>query len=287
MENEFGAFIDMTTINLTEELESSCGVIMHGTSGDGPDVVLVHGTPTSAIVWDSVVERLRRRYRFHFLDLPGYGKSAKFEGQEVRLRSFARVLAEFIDRKQLANPVLVGHDFGAATVLGAHLKHGVPVSGLCITDGVVLSPWGTPFSRHVKQHEEIFAAVPEYVHEAVLGAHLRTAMAKTPEPDLIKALIHPWLGEVGQRAYYRQVGQYDYSYTEELETLYPSIDAPTFIIWGEQDRWVDVSEGARLNNLIPNSRLCLLPDSGHFAMLDSPGLFSRELDAWLAGVTAQ
>ena len=274
----------MTEIDLNERFASSCGSIAHGVVGAGPDVVLVHGTPANAVVWSGVVARLKHRYRFHLLDLPGYGASEKAEGQEVRLRSFAQVLAEWLKHKGLEKPVLVGHDFGAGTVCGAHLVEGVEAAALCICDGVVLSPWGTAFSRHVKEHKSVFAAVPDYVHRAMLEAHLRTAVARPMPAGLMEQLVAPWLGEEGQPAYYRQIAQYDYQYTDRLEDLYPSVACPTQIFWGEEGRWVDKSEGARLAEMIPGASLDLLPDAGHFAMVDTPGLLARGLDRWLSGL---
>lgn len=274
----------MTQIELNEEFSSSSGTIAHGAVGNGPDVILVHGTPTSSVVWQGIVTRLHTKYRFHLLDLPGYGQSEMFDGQDVRLRAFARVLAELISFKKLDRPILVGHDFGAATVFGAYLIEKLPVRAICISDGVVLSPWGTPFSRHVRDHEKVFTSVPEYVHVAMLKAHLKTAMAKTPSAAIMKQLVDPWLGDVGQKAYYRQVGQYDYQYTEQLEALYSNITIPTKIFWGQEDMWVDISEGLRLHKMIPRSDFETLPDAGHFAMIDTPGLFAEKLDLWLATI---
>jgi pimeloyl-ACP methyl ester carboxylesterase len=270
---------------LDGQFQSSAGKIAYGGAGEGDDVVLVHGTPTSSLIWREVVDRLAPSYRVHWLDLPGYGASEKFAGQDVRLRVFARVLHEFIEHVGLARPHLVGHDFGAAAVLGAHLIEKVPVASLAVADGVVLNPWGTPFSLHVKEHESVFANVPDYIHRAVLSAHLATAVARPLPNDLEEELISPWTGEDGQPAYYRQVALYDHAYTAELETFYPDIDVPMLILWGEQDGWVDIEVGRRLNTLIPQSRMETLPDAGHFSMLDSPGLFARVLDNWLSSRT--
>ncbi len=266
---------------LSERFDSSSGEIAYGSFGQGPDVVLVHGTPTSSVVWRQVVARLSDDYRLHALDLPGYGQSAKFEGQDVRLRALARSLADWLDHMGLDSPVLVGHDFGAAAVLGAHLVEGSPASAIAISDGVVLSPWGTAYSRHVKEHEGVFAAVPGYIHEATLRAHLTTAVSRVLGPELMDELIGPWLGDEGQAAYYRQVGQFDYGFTDELEKLYPEIEVPLLVLWGEEDRWVDVSEGVRFAGMVPHSKFVTLPDAGHFVMLDTPGLFVRSLEEWL------
>ena len=171
---------------------SSFGEVAYDAEGEGPNIVLVHGTPASSLIWRGIINRLKSAYRLHFLDLPGYGASEKIEGQEVRLRAFARVLREFIEHLGLERPHLVGHDFGAATVFGARLVEGVPVRSIAVADGVVLNPWGTPFSLHVQQHEKVFAAVPDHIHRAMLTAHLATAAARPLAPEVNEALIAPW-----------------------------------------------------------------------------------------------
>lgn len=267
--------------DLSERFESSIGEIAHATVGRGPDVVLVHGIPTSSMIWRPVVNRLQDRYTFHLLDLPGYGQSSKFDGQDVRLRALTQALTEWLGHLQLDHPVLVGHDFGAATVLGAHLVEEYPVRALAISDGVVLSPWGSEFSRHVHEYPDIFAAVPEYIHSALLRAHIATAMWQNPSRELVDSLVAPFLGEEGQAAYYRHIAQFDYEYTDILGPLYPDLEIPLLVLWGERDEWVDIDQGRRLVDLAPDAELKTLPDAGHFAMLDTPGLFSSYLDGWL------
>jgi len=271
----------MTEHHLKGRFRSSAGEIAWGTDGTGPDVVLVHGTLANSVIWRGVIDRLRSDFRFHYLDLPGYGASEKFEGQDVRLRTFARVLREFVDHLGIDRPHLVGHDFGAATVLGAHLVEAVPARSLIIADGVVLNPWGTPYARHVREHVEAFAGVPGHIHRAMLAVQLTTGVSRPLSVQMEEALIAPWTGEVGQSAYYRQIALYDHDYTGRLEALYPGIRVPTLILWGEEDRWVDPTVGQRLAALVPGSRLETLPDAGHFSMLDVPGLFASLLRAEL------
>src|SRR4029079_16505624 len=272
----------MRNHHLEGRFQSSAGEIVYGAEGTGPDVVLVHGTPTSSLIWRGVIERLSSQYRLHYLDLPGYGASAKFEGQEVRLRSFARVLREWLDHLKLQRPHLVGHDFGGATVLGAHLVEQVPAASIVVADGVVLNPWGTPYSLHVRNYESVFSKVPGYIHRATLAAHLATAVSRPLPVGFEDWLLKPWTGEIGQLAYYRQVAQYDHDYTARLEALYHTIAVPTLVLWGEEDRWVHIETAHRLRKLIPAAQLETLPDAGHFSMLDCPGLFARLLYDWLA-----
>lgn len=239
------------------------------------------------MIWRSLVDRLQARFTFHLVDLPGYGQSEQFEGQDVRLRALARALVEWLISMRLDRPVLVGHDFGAATVLGAHLVEEYPVKAIAVSDGVVLSPWGLEFSRNVHEHPDIFAAMPGYIHSAVLKAVLRTGMWQNPSQELVDALVAPFLGEEGQAAYYRHIAQFDYEYTDILEPLYPGLEVPLLVLWGERDQWVDIHQGRRLAEISPTAQLKTLPDAGHFAMLDTPGLFSTYVDEWLTSLNLQ
>lgn len=268
--------------HIQRSFSSSQGKIAYGSEGNGPDVVLVHGTPFNSTIWRALILQLRQSFRVHWLDLPGYGHSDKFDGQDVRLRSFAKVLAEWLDHKELRNCHLVGHDFGAAAVLGAVCVEKYQALSLSVIDGVVLNPWGTEYSLLVKQNQSVFNAIPKYIHEATLRAHIATASHHILPESMVQNLIEPWIQEGGQQAYYRQVGQYDHGYTAKLEELYPKLQTPSRVFWGKEDCWVKLDVGKRLASLIPSAALRVLPDAGHLSMLDSPGLLAQELEQWLS-----
>jgi len=249
---------------------SSQGRVAHWTVGSGPVLVLVHGTPASSHVWRRAVERLQAHWRIFLYDLPGYGLSDQFEGQDLRLRTQAKVLAELLRHWGLDRPRIVGHDFGAATVMGAHLVEGCPARELVIADGVLLNPWGTPYSLLVHQNVGVFEQIPPHIHQAALAQHLRGTTSRHLSDNDLAPLLAPWLGEKGQKAYYRQVAQYDHDYTAILEPLYGKVAVPMRILWGEEDRWIPIAQGERFHQLVPGSEFIRLPDAGHFLMLDCP-----------------
>ena len=82
--------------------------------------------------------------------------------------------------------------------------------------------------------------------------------------------LEGWRGESGQRLYLLKDAQLDEEDTAEFEPLLSSIGIPLSIIWGEQDAWLDPALAERLHELIPGSDLLVLPQTGHFAMEDSP-----------------
>jgi pimeloyl-ACP methyl ester carboxylesterase len=57
---------------------------------------------------------------------------------------------------------------------------------------------------------------------------------------------------------------------------------PTFVVWGENDRFLPPSEAERLAAAFDDSRILILPGASHPCYLDEPDLFHRELLAFLA-----
>ena len=92
--------------------------------GDGKPLVLVHGTPLSSYVWHRIVPELAKVRRVYFYDLLGYGESEKREGQDVSLGVQNEVFAAQLSHWGVAQPDVIPHDFGGATVLRAYFLDG-------------------------------------------------------------------------------------------------------------------------------------------------------------------
>ncbi len=135
---------------------------------------------------------------------------------------------------------------------------------------MALAPWGSPFVRHVRAHERAFADLPAYIQLAVVRAYIRGAVFREMSDGELEPYVTPWLGEIGQPAFYRQIAQMDQRYTDEVEDRYRTLDLPTLILWGEKDAWIPVEQGERLAALIPNARLMRMPEAGHLVQEDAP-----------------
>ena len=80
--------------------------------GEGPTVLMVHGTPSWSFLYRHLVRELRDAFRCVVPDLPGFGLSDKPPGDAYRPEDQARRLAAFIDALGLKDLTLVVHDFG-------------------------------------------------------------------------------------------------------------------------------------------------------------------------------
>jgi pimeloyl-ACP methyl ester carboxylesterase len=244
--------------------------IAWGSIGIGEPIVLVHGTPFSSQVWRRIAPWLVRHRTVYFFDLLGYGESEKRQGQDVSLGIQNLVLAEILKHWSLERPEVVAHDFGGATALRGYYLQGLRYSRLTLIDPVALSPWGSPFVQHVRKYENAFSGLPDYAHDALLGAYLQGASFQGLSGEAVEIYSAPWRGDVGRRAFYHQIAHMDQKYTDEIEPQYGKLDCPTQILWGEEDGWIPIATGERLAALMTNGQLIRVAHAGHLVQEDAP-----------------
>lgn len=251
--------------------------VRYGVIGTGKPMVLVHGTPFSSQVWRRIAPIAGRFRQVFYFDLLGYGVSEQRADQDVSLGVQTRLLAALLKHWRIEKPDVVAHDFGGATALRAALLNECEYRSLLLIDPVAVAPWGSPFVRHVRAHEAAFAGVPAYIHEAMVNAYLQGAANLTLATDTLRIYSSPWIGQLGQAAFYRQIAQMNQRYTDEVQSRYGELRYPVSILWGEEDQWIPVERGLELSSLIPGARFTRVSDSGHLMQEDAPEAIVGEL----------
>jgi pimeloyl-ACP methyl ester carboxylesterase len=109
-------------------------------SGEGPDVVLVHGLGGNLAGWHlTMVPELQREYRVTTYDLRGHGRSdAPARGYTTR--DMAGDLAGMLDALNIPQASIVGHSWGADIALHFALAYPRRVSDLVLIEAALLAP---------------------------------------------------------------------------------------------------------------------------------------------------
>ncbi|MDQ3783513.1 MAG: alpha/beta hydrolase [Actinomycetota bacterium] len=265
------------TWRLGQRAELPLGTVAVNIFGDGPPVVLVHGTPTWSYLWRHVGATLADKFTVYVYDLLGYGDSPAPPDADVSVRAQARLLADLLEFWGLDEPAIAGHDIGGAAVLRAHLMHKCAFRRIALIDAVALRPWITPTTRHVQAHLPAYGTMPVHIYEQIVATHLRTAVYKTFDDAAFDAYLDRWKGRGGQAAYLQKVAQFNEDHTSDFEPKLKTMRTPVRIIWGEHDAWLDRATADRLHDLIPGSQLSFISGAGHFCMEDAPQDVAQEL----------
>ncbi|MDP9973945.1 pimeloyl-ACP methyl ester carboxylesterase [Variovorax paradoxus] len=269
-------------LNLPERFDFKGHAVAWGSIGEGPPAVLLHGTPFSSAEWRRIAPCLARERRVFYFDMLGYGLSDKPDA-DVSRGVQSELFAALYRHWGLGSPDVVAHDFGGSNALRGHLLNGLDYRSLVLIDPVAISPQGSPLVQAARKHEEVFASLPAYIHEAMLRAYIGTAVGSALREDEMQRYLAPWLGDEGQKAFWRQVAQMDDKYTEEVEWRYGEMRCPVAILWGEEDEWIPMADGRELARRMGTASFTPVPDAKHLVQEDAPeAIVAAALRLWAA-----
>lgn len=243
--------------------------------GEGPPLLLVHGGGAGCAVWYRQIAALSKSFRVIAPDNPLFGLSSQ-PALEMPIKQFTSdYLVAFMDALYIEKASFAGLSLGGFASLSLTLDAPERVQKLVLIDAAGLGrelPWpfrlaswpilGRLVVRPNKFLQDRFFAASEVVNPGGPDADLFKQYAyevTTAEghPEALRRNLPSFADIGGQRYVFPD---------EDLRT----ISAPTLIIWGEKDRFFPVSHARRAAKLIPGSQLCVLPDTGHVSIWDSP-----------------
>lgn len=256
------------------------GVRLHYVDeGKGPTVVLIHGFASSIGAWSPVRPALRENHRVIALDLKGFGYSDRPDG-DYSPNAQAALILKLLDARGVTGPVtLVAHSWGSSIALALTLAAPERVSKIALYDAWVYSDQLPNFFLWSRA---------DGLGEALIGAFYterpdeKMASAFYDERFVTEELIETvedQLSRPGTTGAALQAirGQR----FEEQEARYKTIDKPTLLLWGREDRVTTLSFGERLSKDLKNARLVVYPQCGHFPMIEAKAPSTRDLLAFI------
>lgn len=247
--------------------------------GEGPAVVLIHGFASSLDVWPAVVEALEKKHRVIALDLKGFGWSDRPDG-DYSPAAQAQLVIALLDRLGVKQAAFVGHSWGSSVVLTLALRAPERVTRIALYDAWVYEaqlPTAFLFSRADGVGEAIFGLFYDQRPDdkIELAFYDPTLLSQDLVDDVEEQLARPGTTAAALAAVRGQ--RY-----EEIEKRYKEIEKPVLLLWGREDRVTTLEYGERLSNELPNAKLVVYPQCGHFPMIEAKNPSTRELVKFLA-----
>ena len=252
--------------------------IAYERSGNGPPLVLVHGTAGDHTRWElgGVRPALADHYTVYAMDRRGRGRSGDTAEYDLE-REYEDVKA-VIDG--IEEPVhLLGHSFGAICALEASLVT-ENLQSLIIYEPPV--PWELVgpelFSEEIVSEMEALLEAGEA--EAALIVFMRDVL-ELPEEQLAELRSAPsWQGRVAAAHTVPREERAPADY-EWDPSRFAEMDTPTLLLLGsESPTWANESTRA-IHEALPKSRIAVLEGQGHVAMNTAPALFLGEVRTFL------
>lgn len=235
-------------------------------SGSGPrQILLLHGFAASLHTWDDIVPSFDlEKYTLHRIDLKGHGKSSKPAGSDYSSAHFARMAAAYIESAHLRDVILIGHSLGGTISLIMALES-------CRIAAMVLI--GSPaFPQRIPKFMRLLS-IPLLGPTLFMAMPARLIATKGLESVFFRkerickrhieryAEFYHGAGNIlGLARTVRQILPSDHG---ELAEKFKTIRIPALLIWGKEDRVVKTWQGEKLQALLRDARLVIIPECGH------------------------
>ena len=254
-----------------------------GTRGAGEPVVFVHGLPTSSHLWREVVPLMPAGHRMVVMDLLGFGRSDRPNGADVSIKGHAERTIALFDALRIERAAIVGHDVGGGIAQYLAVRHPTRVSRLALINTVAFDEWPTRDVRVAKASLPLTRYLPATWILTILRTDLlRGYVDRERGEHSLEQYVRPFTSPEGRDVFVEHLLALTAADTRALEPRLANIVAPTSVIWGAHDPFLDVSIARRLHEHIPGSTLDIIPDARHFTPEESPETIASMLTDWLA-----
>jgi len=263
------------------------GEMHYKQSGEGPDVILLHGIPTHSYLWRNVAVRLKG-FRTLLVDFIGYGDSEKPENVDLSLSAQASYVKELMDELGIRKAHIVGHDIGGGVAQVMTVNYPDSVKSMVLVDSAGLDFWPVPHIARLKD-----PAWDRLIEKIDLTDGLRRGLLMgvvnkaNITDDVVREYERPFRGVEGRRAYLRAARALDFRDTMKVAGQLRNVSPPTLIVWGAQDEYLPPERGRKLSQTIKNSKLIILENVGHFSPEDAPEFLATVIRGFLEAVEEQ
>lgn len=280
---------DFTFENTSKTVELSHGKVHYHEAGEGPCLLLIHGSGPGVTGWANYqgnLARFAQSYRCIVIDLPGYGGSDGIEGEPVS--GCVSVCVQLLDQLAIDNAHIIGNSLGGivgsqiAANFPERVKSFVTIGGIGLNiftafpgEGLNLLTAFTedPTRDRLVQWLRSMVYDQSLVTEELIDMRLEQAL----EPKTLATTRALYSREsIGRIAEMRKGPMA----TKSIEHL-SSIQAPTLMTWGRDDRVSPLDICLIPMRLIPNCEVHIFPNCGHWSMIERKDEFETLVSGFL------
>ncbi len=245
-----------------------------------PVVILLHGFGASLDTWDPWAEALSQNYRVIRFDLPGFGLTGPDPSGDYTDQRTVLVLAALMDNIGVPRASLIGNSLGGKIAWNFAVAYPDRVEKL-----ILISPDGfaSPGFEYGKKPDlpRILRLLPYVMPRPMLRMNLAVAYAdKAKLTNATLTRYDDMMRAPGDRT--AMLARMQQVMLQNPESLLRRIQAPTLILWGEQDGMIPFSNAADYVRDIPHAKLVALPALGHVPFEEAPAQSLPPVEAFLA-----
>jgi pimeloyl-ACP methyl ester carboxylesterase len=245
---------------------------VQGEENDARPLVLVHGLSFDRTMWRPAVEELMvidPRRRIIAFDLPGHGESSAQASYDVV--TVVASLHRALEEAEVESPVLVGHSIGAVIVTAYAAQRSA--RGVMNVDQPLFT---APFAQLLQslapqlrgpEFPEVWQMFEPSFHTELLPPAAQEIVRTTSRPR--QEVVLGYWQEVLDQPVEALTDRVELGLAQLREKHLPYV-----VVAGDT---LDPAYAEWLNEMLPEARVVVLPNSGHFPHLAHPAAFAKIL----------
>ena len=248
-------------------------------SGQGPDVVFLHGWGLSSRIWAPLIAELSAEMRCHAVDLPGHGAS----GDDLAgLDAWIDAVAETVTWPA----VYIGWSLGGLIALGMAQRYPDRVRGLCLIAAL---------ARMVRDDDWRWGLKPDAIEATRAGLDrdfattLRQFLEQQVRGEADAATIAKRLRDDLSAQPPRRAGLahgLDILFEADFRATLATMNKPSLLIGGERDRMAHPDAIACMSRQMPDAELWQVEGGAHAPFISHPRATAQRLRAFVDRLNA-
>jgi len=278
---------ELTHDATSRTLETPKGTLHYHEAGDGPPILLLHGSGPGVSAWANFRGNLpafAEHFRTLALDMPGFGKSYVCDGSP--LMAAPPAVLDFLDGMKLDAIPIVGNSMGGNVAARIAATEPQRVSRLVTIGGVGLPIFNPSPSEGIKllvqfvedpTRERLMAWMESMVYDTSIlteeFVEMRWEAATTPGAlaDVKRLFNFPALAAMRDRP----------GSAAESVAMLAKIEAPTLLTFGRDDRVTPLDSVLVPMRVIRQCEVHIFYNCGHWAMIERQAEFESVVLSFL------
>lgn len=260
----------------------------------GSAVLLLHGIGCSVLEWQHNVAALALRHRVFALDLLGFGLTDKPANEPYTINHLAEFALRFLAQLNLPTAHLCGNSLGGSIALEMARLAPQRARSLLLVDPTGIDERGTLLEFRLATlpvlgelltrpnrlgtrmlWRKAFARPDGFVTDELVNTKVMLAKLPGAHQAFLKTLRS-----------FVNLGGFKAEHVAALHAALPAINAPTLVMWGRDDQFINAAHAQTLKRLMPNAQVRLWDECGHAPQVERASEFNAAALAFWAGQDA-
>lgn len=238
--------------------------------GSGDLVVLLHGWGSNIKLFANLIDLLSVKYTVVAMDMPGFGESQE-PPTAWCVDDYVDFVIDFLKDYDNKKITFLGHSFGGRVIIKLNSRNNLlfEIGKVILVDSAgILPPKSNKKSWRTRYYKMGKAVLSTKLVQKIAPDALENFRKKMGSADY--AAASPLMRQVLVKVV-----------NEDLEPLLPNIKCPTLLVWGVNDTATPLSDGEKMEKLIPDAGLVKLENAGHYSFLEQQFIFNRVMRSFM------